>query len=218
MGTYFLNIVVCLCFCLFERGLVFAQNSQEYDALVEWRQEKKKDSTTRISSTHMKYNLHLFFFPRTKKSEKRRRQSVLMKVMLPKHTCTVSLKVEIEKNSKRNKKRKRSGFYHCTSHTGTGEKKTKKNEHCSLFICFAPLRKFGSTVVAWSTRRQLNRKLHTCSAVFFFIQHEATNSFFFFFWVLPPFRGKKQEKRKWLLECFFFCLKINTQTDKQTWT
>lgn len=73
MGTYFLNIVVCLCFCLFERGLVFAQNSQEYDALVEWRQEKKKDSTTRISSTHMKYNLHLFFFSRTKKKWKEKK-------------------------------------------------------------------------------------------------------------------------------------------------
>lgn len=218
MGTYFLNIVVCLCFCLFERGLVFAQNSQEYDALVEWRQEKKKDSTTRISSTHMKYNLHLFFFSRTKKSEKRRRQSVLMKVMLPKHTCTVSLKVEIEKNSKRNKKRKRSGFYHCTSHTGTGEKKNKKNEHCSLFICFAPLRKFGSTVVAWSTRRQLNRKLHTCSAVFFFIQHEATNSFFFFFEFCHHSEEKNKKNENDFSSVFFFCLKINTQTDKQTWT
>lgn len=215
MGTYFLNIVVCLCFCLFERGLVFAQNSQEYDALVEWRQEKKK----RLNHTHLIHTHEIqftpVFFPRTKKSEKRRRQSVLMKVMLPKHTCTVSLKVEIEKNSKRNRKRKRSGFYHCTSHTGTGEK--KKQEKWALlsfylFCTFAQIRLHRCSLI---NETAVKSKTPYVFCSFLLYTARSNKLFFLFFWVLPPFRGKKQEKRKWLLECFFF-LPENKYANRQT--
>lgn len=73
MGTYFLNIVVCLCFCLFERGLVFAQNSQEYDALVEWRQEKKRLNHTHLIHTHEIQLTPVFFFSRTKKKWKEKK-------------------------------------------------------------------------------------------------------------------------------------------------
>lgn len=70
MGTYFLNFVACLCFCLFERGLVFAQNSQEYDALVEWRQEKRK-TQPHASHPHTWNTIYSCFFSEQKKSEKK---------------------------------------------------------------------------------------------------------------------------------------------------
>lgn len=72
MGTYFLNIVVCLCFCLFERGLVFAQNSQEYDALVEWRQEKKK-TQPHASHPHTWNTIYTCFFFQNKKKWKEKK-------------------------------------------------------------------------------------------------------------------------------------------------
>lgn len=178
----------------------------------------KKDSTTRISSTHMKYNLHLFFFSRTKKSEKRRRQSVLMKVMLPKHTCTVSLKVEIEKNSKRNRKRKRSGFYHCTSHTGTGEK--KKQEKWALlsfylFCTFAQIRLHRCSLIN-ETAVKSKTPYVFCS---FLLYTARSNKLFFLFLSFATIQRKKNRKNENdFSSVFFFCLKINTQTDKQTWT